>query len=191
MLRREGLYSSQLTTWRQQLRSQGKAGLESKTPGRKPTRDERDSMIDKFEREKARLERELSVARKVMSLREKRTRFSVSRYRVSTTTRSADAASDHARPRDSDEKSHAKCSAYPEPPCADSWRPDSTGRAVHACPVIASSHGKSSNRCLLLCIQSAFKIRLRARSTQSCWMKAPISHRPDGVEPAAPEHGPR
>jgi transposase len=68
MLRKEGLYSSQLTTWRQQLRTQGQAGLESKVPGRKPTRDERDSMIDKLEREKARLERELSVARKVIEL---------------------------------------------------------------------------------------------------------------------------
>lgn len=68
LLRREGLYSSQLSTWRQKLRSEGESGLAGKSAGRKPTRDERDSTIDKLEREKAKLEHELLVARKLLEL---------------------------------------------------------------------------------------------------------------------------
>jgi transposase-like protein len=68
LLRREGLYSSHLTMWRQQLRAHGEAGLEAKTPGRKPTRDERDRQVERLERQKARLEHELLVARKLLEL---------------------------------------------------------------------------------------------------------------------------
>src|SRR5689334_17529689 len=68
LLRKEGLYSSHLTDWRKQLRSHGEAGLEAKPPGRKPTRDDRDRHIDTLEREKAKLERELLVARKLIEL---------------------------------------------------------------------------------------------------------------------------
>lgn len=68
LLRREGLYSSHLTMWRQQLRTHGEAGLESKAPGRKPVRDDRDKKLEQLEREKARLEHELRVARKVIEL---------------------------------------------------------------------------------------------------------------------------
>lgn len=68
ILRREALYSSHLTDWRKQLRAQGKAGLEPKTPGRKPTRDERDRAYEKLEREKAKLEHELLIARKLIEL---------------------------------------------------------------------------------------------------------------------------
>lgn len=71
LLRREGIYSSHLTTWRKQLRSGGEAALEGKTPGRKPTRDERNRAIEKLEREKAKLERELLIARKVIELQGK------------------------------------------------------------------------------------------------------------------------
>jgi transposase-like protein len=38
LLRREGIYSSHLTSWRLQLGMGGKAGLEPKKPGRKKTR---------------------------------------------------------------------------------------------------------------------------------------------------------
>lgn len=68
LMRREGLYSSQLSTWRKILRSEGESGLERKTAGRKPTRDERDATIDKLERDKAKLEHELLVARKLIEL---------------------------------------------------------------------------------------------------------------------------
>lgn len=68
LLRREGLYSSHLSEWRKQLRTHGEVGLEPKPVGRKPTRDERDRHIDTLEREKAKLERELLVARKLIEL---------------------------------------------------------------------------------------------------------------------------
>jgi transposase-like protein len=68
MLRREGVYSSQLSTWRKKFRSTGEAGLARKTAGRKPTRDERDATIEKLEREKAKLEHDLLVARKLVEL---------------------------------------------------------------------------------------------------------------------------
>lgn len=71
LLRREGIYSSHLTTWRKQLRSGGAAALEAKAPGRKPTRDERDRMIEKLEREKAQLAKKLLIAEKVIELQGK------------------------------------------------------------------------------------------------------------------------
>lgn len=71
LLRREGIYSSHLTTWRKQLRSGGTAALEAKAPGRKPTRDERDRMIEKLEREKAQLTKKLLIAEKVIELQGK------------------------------------------------------------------------------------------------------------------------
>jgi transposase-like protein len=71
LLRREGIYSSHLTQWRQQLRAHGEAGLEPKPVGRKPSRDEKDRRIDELERKQAKLERELLIARKVIELQGK------------------------------------------------------------------------------------------------------------------------
>jgi len=71
LLRREGIYSSHLTTWRKQLRNGGEAALEAKAPGRKPTRDERDRLIEKLEREKAQLAKKLLIAEKVIELQGK------------------------------------------------------------------------------------------------------------------------
>lgn len=68
LLRREGLYSSHLTEWRKQVQANGAAGLEAKVPGRKPVQDERDRAMEKLGREKARLERELDLARKLLEL---------------------------------------------------------------------------------------------------------------------------
>jgi len=68
LLRKEGLYSSHLTMWRQQLRAHGEPGLDAKPVGRKPVRDERDRKVAQLERDKARLERELALARKVIEL---------------------------------------------------------------------------------------------------------------------------
>jgi transposase len=71
LLRREGIYSSHLTTWRKQLRSGGETALQAKTPGRKPTRDDRDRVIEKLEREKAKLEKRLLIAEKLVELQGK------------------------------------------------------------------------------------------------------------------------
>lgn len=68
LMRREGIYSSLLSDWRKQLRVHGEAGLAAKTPSRKPTRDARDRQLEKLEREKAKLEKELLVARKLIEL---------------------------------------------------------------------------------------------------------------------------
>jgi transposase-like protein len=68
LLRREGIYSSQLNDWRKLLRAHGEAGLAAKAPGPKPTHDERDRRIEQLEREKAKLERELLIARKLNEL---------------------------------------------------------------------------------------------------------------------------
>lgn len=68
LLRREGIYSSQLNDWRKLRSAHGEAGLAAKTPGPKPARDERDQRIEQLEREKAKLERELLIARKLNEL---------------------------------------------------------------------------------------------------------------------------
>jgi transposase len=62
LLRREGLYSSLLTTWR---RERERGELEALTPkkrGRKPTRDARDVEIERLQRENAKLLEKLRVA---------------------------------------------------------------------------------------------------------------------------------
>jgi transposase-like protein len=71
ILRREGLYASQLSGWRRQREAQGLQGLEPKTPGRKPAQDAKDREIARLEREKAKLAHELEVARKIISLQKK------------------------------------------------------------------------------------------------------------------------
>ena len=68
LLRREGLYGSHLHAWRKQLREHGEAGLDPQPRGPKAKHDERDRKIDKLEREKAKLEHELLVARKLIEL---------------------------------------------------------------------------------------------------------------------------
>jgi transposase len=68
VLRREDLYSSHLSEWRTQVQATGLAGLAAKAPGRKPAHDERDRTIEKLERDKARLERGLDLARKLLDL---------------------------------------------------------------------------------------------------------------------------
>lgn len=71
LLRRERLYSSQLATWRAQLKHEGEAGLAPKPPGRKSLKDAKDRRIDQLEAEKARLERKLLVAEKLLELQKK------------------------------------------------------------------------------------------------------------------------
>ena len=71
IVRREGLYASQLSVWRRQREAQGLAGLEPKTPGRKPVHDAKDREIARLEQEKAKLARELELARKLIALQKK------------------------------------------------------------------------------------------------------------------------
>jgi transposase-like protein len=71
LLRREGLYSSQLATWRVQMEQAGRSGLEPRPPGRKPLRDAKDRRIEQLESEKAKLSRQLGVAEKLIELQKK------------------------------------------------------------------------------------------------------------------------
>jgi transposase-like protein len=71
LLRREGIYSSHLSTWRAQRKAHGKEGLKRKRPGPKPTRDDRDRLIEKLQREKAKLEKELRITRSLVELQKK------------------------------------------------------------------------------------------------------------------------
>jgi transposase-like protein len=72
LLRREGIYSSMLSTWRKQSRRASEAALAPRQRGRKadPARPER-LRIEKLEREKARLERELKQARLIIDVQKK------------------------------------------------------------------------------------------------------------------------
>ena len=45
LLRKEGLYSSHLSAWRQQLGARGATGLAPEKPGRKPKLDEKDRQL--------------------------------------------------------------------------------------------------------------------------------------------------
>lgn len=71
ILRREGLYASQLSSWRRQREEHGLAGLEPKTPGRKPVYDAKDREIARLEQEKAKLAGELDLAHKLIDLQKK------------------------------------------------------------------------------------------------------------------------
>ncbi len=71
MLRREGLYSQQLVTWRSQLERAGVEGLSPKKTGKKPKLDEKDKRIARLEREKAKLEKEVELQRKLLELQRK------------------------------------------------------------------------------------------------------------------------
>lgn len=71
LLRRERIYSSQLSDWRAQLERVGIAGLAAKTPGRKATKDAKDRRIEQLEADRAKLERKLLIAEKLIELQKK------------------------------------------------------------------------------------------------------------------------
>lgn len=71
ILRREGLYSSQLTDWRAHVEQDGRAGLEPKRPGPKPSRDAKDRVIDEQNKRIAKLEKELRISKALIELQEK------------------------------------------------------------------------------------------------------------------------
>ena len=71
LLRREGLYSSHLTTWRKAVRSGWLRAL-SKRRGRKPSeRNPLEGKVRKLERENTRLEKELDKARLIIDVQGK------------------------------------------------------------------------------------------------------------------------
>lgn len=72
LLRREGIYSSMLSTWRKQIARASEAALAPRRRGPKPepVRAER-LRIERLEREKARLERELERARLIIDVQKK------------------------------------------------------------------------------------------------------------------------
>lgn len=68
MLREEGIYSSHLSAWREQLRRSGSAGLEARRPGRKPKLDAKDRRIAELVKRNEVLERRLHVADALIEL---------------------------------------------------------------------------------------------------------------------------
>ncbi len=71
LMRREGIYSSHLSAWRQQLAARGAAGLTSQKPGRKPKLDEKDRALLAATKELAALKRKLHIANAVIDLQKK------------------------------------------------------------------------------------------------------------------------
>lgn len=71
LLRREGIYSSHLSAWRQQLAARGAVGLESRKPGPKPKLDEKDRRLLALTKQNAALERKLAIANALLGLQKK------------------------------------------------------------------------------------------------------------------------
>lgn len=71
LMRREGIYSSQLATWRQQFGAHGAAGLSSRKPGRKAKLDDKDRQLLALTKRNAQLERKLLIANALIDLQKK------------------------------------------------------------------------------------------------------------------------
>jgi len=71
MLRREGLYSSLVSTWRRELGTHGAAGLALKRVGRKPKLTEAERRNAELTKRNAELERKLHVANVLIGLQKK------------------------------------------------------------------------------------------------------------------------
>ena len=71
MLREEGLYSSLLTAWRAELRTNGAAGLVQRKTGRKPKLDANGPKLAELMKANAVLERRLRVATALLALQKK------------------------------------------------------------------------------------------------------------------------
>lgn len=70
LLRREGIYSSHLSSWRSQRDRLGVAGLAGQRRGPKP-KDKKDKLIEQLQREKAKLEKNLRIANGLIDLQRK------------------------------------------------------------------------------------------------------------------------
>jgi transposase-like protein len=71
MLRKEGIYSSHLSAWREQLRVRGSGGLEAQKRGRKPKLDDKDRQLLAATKELAVVKRKLQVANAIIELQKK------------------------------------------------------------------------------------------------------------------------
>ena len=71
LLRREGIYSSQLSSWRTQLGAHGAAGFTAKKAGRKPKLTEAERLNVQLMKRNAELERKLHVANVLIALQKK------------------------------------------------------------------------------------------------------------------------
>lgn len=71
LLRKEGIYSSLLSSWRAQLEAQGEAGLAARKPGRKPTLTPAERQVATLTRRNDQLERKLHVASALIALQKK------------------------------------------------------------------------------------------------------------------------
>lgn len=71
LLRREGIYGSHLNNWRTQLKREGIVGLAPKRPGPKPKHDDKDKVIERLQKQNAKLERELRISKALIELQEK------------------------------------------------------------------------------------------------------------------------
>lgn len=71
LLRREGLYSSQISDWRKQLEQGGREGLQAKRPGPKPSKDAKDKQIEQQLKRIAKLEKELRISKALIDLQVK------------------------------------------------------------------------------------------------------------------------
>ena len=71
LLRREKLYSSQITDWRREFAENGVAGLCKSAPGPLPSRTPEQRRIDQLEKENSRLIRKLEVANDCLDLQKK------------------------------------------------------------------------------------------------------------------------
>lgn len=71
LLRREGLYSSNLSEWRAARDRAELAGLTPKKRGRKPSRNPLATEVERLQRQNARLEQELAKARIVIAVQKK------------------------------------------------------------------------------------------------------------------------
>jgi len=76
-LRREKLYSSQLTTWRKELAEDGVERLHKTAPGPRGNKTLEQKRIEAPERENARLKQKLPAAKDCLSLQKKRYRCSI------------------------------------------------------------------------------------------------------------------
>ncbi len=71
VLRRERLYSSQLTTWRKELAESGVEKLHKTAPGPRASKTAEQKRIEALERENTRLQQKLSAAEDCLSLQKK------------------------------------------------------------------------------------------------------------------------
>jgi transposase len=71
LLRREKLYSNQLTSWRRELAEHGVEGLSKTSPGPASSKSPEQRRIEQLEKENGRLQRKLEVANDCLDLQKK------------------------------------------------------------------------------------------------------------------------